>query len=202
MVGADGVRHPLYPCCSTEDVAMRNYHLNALWRSNVGSDHPFDLIDGTLRHEGEDNCPPRNIVPFAQRAFPPDTTAIIYRPARSAMTSGKANTWRWKLRFEQRATPFVEPLMGWTGGADPHPKSNWTSHPPRPQSPMPGGRASISWCRVLPRRRRPNAQGLTSRNLIRINRPPKSSIPNRAPAGLNGSNARSELGPRTTEPIS
>jgi ETC complex I subunit conserved region len=96
---------------------MRNYDPNPLRRSSVGSDHP-DLIDSTLQHEGEDNCPPRNIAPLAQRAFPPDTMAIIYRPARSAMTSGKANTRRWKLRFEQRAAPFIEPLMGWTGGTD------------------------------------------------------------------------------------
>ena len=34
------------------------------------------------------------------------------------MTSGKANTRRWKLRFEQRAVRFIEPLMGWTGGTD------------------------------------------------------------------------------------
>lgn len=34
------------------------------------------------------------------------------------MTSGKANTRRWELRFEQRAGPFIEPLMGWTGGTD------------------------------------------------------------------------------------
>jgi hypothetical protein len=60
----------------------------------------------------------RRTVPFYQRAVPPDATAIIYRPARSAMTSGKANTRRWKLRFEPRAAPFIEPLMGWTGGTD------------------------------------------------------------------------------------
>src|SRR6266481_1234498 len=50
--------------------------------------------------------------------FPPDAVAVIYRPARSAMTSGLANTRRWKLRFERRSAPFVEPLMGWTGGDD------------------------------------------------------------------------------------
>jgi NADH dehydrogenase ubiquinone Fe-S protein 4 len=44
--------------------------------------------------------------------------ATISRPARSAMTSGNANTRRWKLRFEQRTAPFVEKLMGWTGGTD------------------------------------------------------------------------------------
>ncbi|HVT29733.1 MAG TPA: ETC complex I subunit [Lacipirellulaceae bacterium] len=50
--------------------------------------------------------------------FPPDAVAVIYRPARSAMTSGRANTRMWKLRFERRSPPFIEPLMGWTGGDD------------------------------------------------------------------------------------
>lgn len=97
---------------------MRNYDLNPLRGSSAGSDQPLDFIDATLRDKGEDKCPPRNIIPLAQRAFPPDTTAIIYRPARSAMTSGKANTRHWKLRFEQRTAPFIEPLMGWIGGTD------------------------------------------------------------------------------------
>lgn len=51
--------------------------------------------------------------------FPDDAVVVIYRPARSAMTSGKANTRHWKLRFERRTPPFIEPLMGWTGGDDP-----------------------------------------------------------------------------------
>jgi hypothetical protein len=51
--------------------------------------------------------------------FSEDAVAVIYRPARSAMTSGKANTRHWKLRFERRTPPFIEPLMGWTGGDDP-----------------------------------------------------------------------------------
>jgi hypothetical protein len=95
---------------------MRNYDPNLLRRSSAGNS--LDLLECALHDKGEDKCPPRNIAPFAQRAFPPDTTAIIYRPARSAMTSGKANTRCWKLRFEQRAAPFIEPLMGWTGGTD------------------------------------------------------------------------------------
>jgi len=44
--------------------------------------------------------------------------AVIYKPARSAMTSGKARTRDWKLRFEPRSCPFIEPLMGWTGSDD------------------------------------------------------------------------------------
>lgn len=35
--------------------------------------------------------------------FPTDGVAVIYRPARSAMTSGTANSRKWKLRFERRS---------------------------------------------------------------------------------------------------
>ncbi|CAM5613859.1 MULTISPECIES: ETC complex I subunit [Alphaproteobacteria] len=51
--------------------------------------------------------------------FPPDAVARIFRPSRSVMTSGKARTKHWILRFERQTPPFIEPLMGWTGGDDP-----------------------------------------------------------------------------------
>ncbi len=50
--------------------------------------------------------------------FPGDAVAQIYKPSRSVMTSGKARTKGWKLRFEPRSAPFIEPLMGWTGSND------------------------------------------------------------------------------------
>ena len=50
--------------------------------------------------------------------FPDDALAVIYKPARSVMTSGKARTRDWKLRFEPRSRPLIEPLMGWTGCDD------------------------------------------------------------------------------------
>jgi hypothetical protein len=50
--------------------------------------------------------------------FPRDAVAVIYRPARSAMTSGAAQTKHWKLRFDHRLPRFIEPLMGWTGSED------------------------------------------------------------------------------------
>lgn len=56
--------------------------------------------------------------PIASQFFPCDAHAVIYQPTRSAMTSGKARTRDWKLRFERRTPPFIEPLMGWTGGDD------------------------------------------------------------------------------------
>jgi hypothetical protein len=59
-----------------------------------------------------------SFAPVAPQFFPHDAHAVIYRPARSAMTSGKARTHDWKLRFERRTPPFIEPLMGWTSGDD------------------------------------------------------------------------------------
>ncbi len=50
--------------------------------------------------------------------FPDDAVACIYRPSRSVMTSGKTPTKGWRMRFAPRRAPFVEPLMGWTGGED------------------------------------------------------------------------------------
>ncbi len=44
--------------------------------------------------------------------------ARIYRPAKSAMQSGLANTKTWVLEFEPESPRSVEPLMGWTSSAD------------------------------------------------------------------------------------
>jgi hypothetical protein len=42
------------------------------------------------------------------------------------MTSGTARTRDWKLRFERQIPPFIEPLMGWTGGDDTLPQIELT----------------------------------------------------------------------------
>jgi molecular chaperone IbpA len=44
-----------------EDMAMRTFDPTPLWRSTIGFDRLFDLIDDTLRLTGEDNYPPYNI---------------------------------------------------------------------------------------------------------------------------------------------
>ena len=51
--------------------------------------------------------------------FPEGAVACISRPAPSPVSSGRAHERRWILRFDRRSPPFVEPLMGWTGCADP-----------------------------------------------------------------------------------
>jgi hypothetical protein len=45
-------------------------------------------------------------------------TARIYRPARTAMQSGNANTKEWVLDYEPEQPRAVEPLMGWTSSGD------------------------------------------------------------------------------------
>ncbi|QFT32426.1 hypothetical protein FIV00_18190 [Labrenzia sp. THAF82] len=44
--------------------------------------------------------------------------ARIYRPAKTAMQSGKAKTHRWVLDYEPEAAKSVEPLMGYTSSSD------------------------------------------------------------------------------------
>jgi len=45
-------------------------------------------------------------------------TARIYKPAKTAMQSGFANTKDWALDFEPESPRRVEPLMGWTSSGD------------------------------------------------------------------------------------
>jgi hypothetical protein len=45
-------------------------------------------------------------------------TARIYRPARTAMQSGKAKTERWLFEYEPERPREIEPLMGWTSSGD------------------------------------------------------------------------------------
>jgi hypothetical protein len=44
--------------------------------------------------------------------------AKIYKPARNAMQSGKAQTKKWRLEFDATLAPRSDALMGWTSSAD------------------------------------------------------------------------------------
>jgi hypothetical protein len=44
--------------------------------------------------------------------------ARIYKPSKTAMQSGSANTKAWVLDFEPELPRRVEPLMGWTSSGD------------------------------------------------------------------------------------
>jgi hypothetical protein len=56
---------------------------------------------------------------FGRSEFPRDAVARIYKPYRSIMTSGgRARPKGWRLVFERRTAPVIEPLMGYTGSGD------------------------------------------------------------------------------------
>ena len=44
--------------------------------------------------------------------------ARIYRPAKTAMSSGTAKTRDWVLEYAPQSPRDVDPLMGWTGSSD------------------------------------------------------------------------------------
>ncbi len=46
-------------------------------------------------------------------------TARIYRPAKTAMSSGTARTRRWVLEHAADKPREIDPLMGWTSSSDP-----------------------------------------------------------------------------------
>jgi hypothetical protein len=52
-------------------------------------------------------------------ALPSDARAIIRRAPKSVMQSAPAHRRPWLLHFEHRVAPGVDPLTGWTSGADP-----------------------------------------------------------------------------------
>ena len=134
----------MYPCCSTEDVPAPAMAI---------PDHPSDVRDGMVQHKGQDNIPPRNTVPFAQPSFPARCDGDDLPACAIGNDFREANTRRWKLRSSRAQPLSSNPMMGWTRRDGHLSQSNWTSHPPRPRSPMPNDRASILSCRVLQRRR-------------------------------------------------
>jgi hypothetical protein len=45
-------------------------------------------------------------------------SAKIYRPAKTAMQSGKANANHWVLEFDQESPRKIDPIMGYTSSGD------------------------------------------------------------------------------------
>jgi molecular chaperone IbpA len=82
--GTGRVRCRSYPFCSLEDLAMRTYDFSPLWRSTIGFDRLFDLVE-TAQRAGEDNYPPYNIerlgedryqISLAVAGFAPDDISV------------------------------------------------------------------------------------------------------------------------------
>ena len=48
---------------------MRDFDLTPMWRSTIGFDRLFDLIDDSFRLQGQDNYPPYNIAKTGEDAI-------------------------------------------------------------------------------------------------------------------------------------
>jgi len=77
---------------------MRTYDFAPLWRSSVGFDRLFDLINDTQRLDAQDNYPPYDIVRTGENAyrislalagFSPDDITITAQQNRLTVAGGK-----------------------------------------------------------------------------------------------------------------
>src|SRR5258707_4353615 len=82
-----------------EDMAMRNFDLTPLWRSTVGFERLFHLIDDSLRVTDGDNYPPYNIertcedsyrISLALARFTPDEGTVT--DEQNILTDGRPNS--------------------------------------------------------------------------------------------------------------
>jgi HSP20 family molecular chaperone IbpA len=87
---------------------MRTYDFAPLWRSSVGFDRLFDLINDTQRLDAQDNYPPYDIVRTGENAyricvalagFSPDEISITAQQNRLTVAGSKA---------EHKAGPMPE----------------------------------------------------------------------------------------------
>lgn len=85
---------------------MRNYDFAPLWRSSIGFDRMFDLINNTQLLEGQDNYPPYDItrtggetyrISLAVAGFSPDEITVTAQQNMLTVTGAKSG--------EKTATP-------------------------------------------------------------------------------------------------
>jgi hypothetical protein len=88
--------------------AWRSLVAHLLWEQDVGGSNP--LAPTSLPKPGL--CGRRGYegVPMA--------LARIYRPSKTAMQSGRAQTRRWLLEYEPATPREPDPLMGWASARD------------------------------------------------------------------------------------
>jgi len=67
-------------------VAMRTMNLDPFWRTSIGFDRLFDLMDESLRFEPEDHYPPCNIVRTGENAYRISLAVAGFRPEQVSVT--------------------------------------------------------------------------------------------------------------------
>ena len=65
---------------------MRTLNLDPFWRTSIGFDHLFDLVDQSLRMEPEDNYPPCNIVRTSENAYRISLAVAGFKPEQINVT--------------------------------------------------------------------------------------------------------------------
>jgi len=65
---------------------MRTLNLDPFWRTSIGFDHLFDLVDQSLRLEPEENYPPCNIVRTSENAYRISLAVAGFRPEQINVT--------------------------------------------------------------------------------------------------------------------
>src|SRR6478735_6300939 len=99
--GVDGCpTRCLYPLCSTEDVAMRNFDFTPFSRSSIGFDHLIDLLNNPQLAEDQGGYPPYDIVrtgpetyriALAIAGFTPDEITVTSQQNLLTVEGRKAN---------------------------------------------------------------------------------------------------------------
>jgi molecular chaperone IbpA len=87
MRAPDGVSgDPCITLASMED-DMRNFNLDPFWRTSVGFDRLFDLVDESLRFEPEDHYPPYNIVRTGEDRYRISLAVAGFKPEQISVTT-------------------------------------------------------------------------------------------------------------------
>ena len=66
---------------------MRNLNVEPFWRTSIGFDRLFDLMDDSLRFEPEDNYPPCNIVRTGEDNYRISLAVAGFKPEQIAITA-------------------------------------------------------------------------------------------------------------------
>jgi molecular chaperone IbpA len=70
---------------------MRNLNLDPFWRTTIGFDRLFDLMDESLRFEPEDNYPPCNIVRTGEDSYRISLAVAGFKPDQIGVTVNQNN---------------------------------------------------------------------------------------------------------------
>src|ERR1700732_4171263 len=91
-----------------EDVAMRNLQLDPFWRTSVGFDRLFDLMDESRQVETEGNYPPYNISRTGEEAYRITLAIAGFRPENITVTAHQNTlTIAGRVEEKQDATEYL-----------------------------------------------------------------------------------------------